>query len=128
MAEAFDLNLYYTKFDGKEYNSQVYTSEQKLIFEGKTLPTTLKYWFAATPKTNLKKESYSPELNLKIDVTAYNTEGNVVATGSRTISKTYGVDAEMISSINLSYLTGSFTVSKDESGAVTITRDSDLDE
>ena len=125
MAEAVELYLYYTKFDGKEYNSQVYTTKQKHIFEGKTLPADLKYWFTVKPKTNLTKASYSLEIDLKIDVTAYNTRGFMMASNSSDLTKTYLLDAEQVSDLNLSHLTDTFTVCCDEEGNVTIIKASE---
>ena len=130
MAEVYDVTLNYNKLDGTKCSSEVFTEQQNIRFTGKTLPSTFTYGFEFKTKDNLTKDKYSLTLDYKIEVKALDTDGNVLAAQSRTSGfAVTGINASMVSRFDGSDEADTFRIFRDsDTGAVTITRDSDLDE
>ena len=129
MAEVYDVTLNYNKLDGTKCSSEVFTDQQNIKFTGKTLPSTFTYAFNFKTKENLTKDKYSLTLDYVITVTALNTDGNILASQTRKSGfGVTGISASMVSKFDGSDETDTFRIFRDsDTGAVTITRDSDLD-
>lgn len=77
--EAADVTLNITTFKGTKMPMPVSTTQQVIDIEkySGNLPAEFSFQFAATPKTDLKKDSYNCSLTYEITVKVYDSKGNV---------------------------------------------------